>query len=235
MPATPSRRLGLHAPAGGDPADVPADVLRLRDQLDAVVLGYGQGRLDARPAAGVEGRQYYATDSATLYYDTGGGWVPYAWQPGDIRFSAAVSAPPVGWLLAEGQDVSEAEYGPLFRAIGHQYRYGVPVPPGRFFLPRAVGRALIGTGLSTDPTLREIVLGQRGGEVMHALTVDEMPEHTHDVTFYYTAPNMAQQAGSPTGYASAAGVATRTSTTAGGNVPHNNMQPYLALNTWIKF
>jgi hypothetical protein len=74
MPADPSRRFGLHAPSGGDPADVPADVLRLRDQLDLVTLGYDQGDLSARPSAGVEGRMYYATDRDVAYYDTGSRW-----------------------------------------------------------------------------------------------------------------------------------------------------------------
>ncbi|MDW5597649.1 hypothetical protein VSS74_25080 [Conexibacter stalactiti] len=74
MPATPSPRLNLHAPSGGDPADVPADIKRLRDQLDAVVLGYDQGDLTARPLPGVEGRMYYATDRDLAYYDTGSRW-----------------------------------------------------------------------------------------------------------------------------------------------------------------
>ncbi|MDW5597650.1 tail fiber protein [Conexibacter stalactiti] len=231
MPATPSHRLNLHAPTGGDPADVPADIARLRDQLDDVVLGYGQGRLRDRPAAGVEGRQFYATDTATLYHDFGGGWVPYAWQPGDMRFSAAGSTPPSGWLLTEGQELYQDDYSPLFNAIGHVYSYGVTPGLGRFMLPRAVGRALIGTGVSTDPTLREIVLGQRGGEVMHALTVDEMPAHAHYFTkgIQYTSVPV----GGPDSF-NIPGIGFGATQSAGGNVPHNNMQPYLALNAWIK-
>jgi hypothetical protein len=79
MPETPSTRLRLHSPSSGDVADVPADFKRLRDQIDAGVIGYsGQGLMSMRPAAGAAGRLYYATDTETVYYDRGGTWAHLA-------------------------------------------------------------------------------------------------------------------------------------------------------------
>src|SRR5690348_17327703 len=98
MAGTPSRRLGLHAPSGGDPAAIPADLLRLRDQLDELLLAYDQGVLSSRPAPGTEGRVYFATNDGAFSYDTGTGWAPVAWLPGMLQWTAANIDPPPGWL-----------------------------------------------------------------------------------------------------------------------------------------
>ncbi|MDO8209282.1 hypothetical protein [Conexibacter sp. CPCC 206217] len=99
MPVSPSTRLGLHAPSGGDPADVPRDILRLRDQLDAFSLGYGQGRLSDRPTTHLRGRTFYATDIATLYYDDGSVWHEVGAEAGSARIVGGVGqpAPANGW------------------------------------------------------------------------------------------------------------------------------------------
>lgn len=53
-----------------------------RGQMDAAFLAleqnvalFGQGVFSARPAAGTSGRFFYATDTASMYYDTGSAWV----------------------------------------------------------------------------------------------------------------------------------------------------------------
>ncbi|MDW5597651.1 tail fiber protein [Conexibacter stalactiti] len=236
MPATPSRRLGLHAPSGGDPADVPADVRRLRDQLDESVLTYAQGTLAARPASasGKEGRQYYATDKGTLFYDTGFGWVPYAWQPGDIRWTAA-PGPFLGWAKCEARTVLDRElYEALFNAIRTTYGAGDGVRT--FNVPDLSGRAAIGAGSGTGLTTR--APGSRGGAENHTLTLNEIPWHNHGINDgllgFGPAPHDASVE------AGAGGTQNFDfdyiyPAPAGGGATHNNMPPYVALHAWIKF
>lgn len=75
MAVTLSPRLGITRwSAGADPlsrAQLDADhaALDLLTALDA------QGTLAARPAAGIRGRYYYATDTGILSRDTGAAWV----------------------------------------------------------------------------------------------------------------------------------------------------------------
>lgn len=101
-------RLRLPFPEGSDGPDgpdVPYWMQRLAVQLDNVVLGYDQGVIGSRPAAGVEGRLYWSTDEAGLSYDTGAAWVEltgsseliYVGRGGGPTFNAAWSAgnPPV--------------------------------------------------------------------------------------------------------------------------------------------
>lgn len=88
MPATPTPRLKLPLPAEADPADVPADLLKLANALDAGTGGIGagvavdgQGTFSSRPVAATPGRYFYATDAQTLYRDTGTAWVPVGGLP----------------------------------------------------------------------------------------------------------------------------------------------------------
>jgi hypothetical protein len=75
MPAT-TNRLALTYPVPADANNVPADLKRIADALDLVVITYAQGTLSTRPAAGTAGRLYTATDSTpnVIYYDTGSVW-----------------------------------------------------------------------------------------------------------------------------------------------------------------
>lgn len=85
--------------------------------------------------------------------------------------------------------------------------------------------------------------GTTGGEAEHRLTVEEMPAHYHAAnnggTFYTTKGNAwAELNGIASGEAfndsGATGGVRREDVTAysGGNQPHNNMPPYLAVNVW---
>ena len=126
---------------------------------------------------------------------------------------------------------------------------------------------------STDPSelfggtwqmLRDVFLmaagdsypaGSTGGEAEHALTVDEMPNHTHMIRL-----GSANQSGGylPNGskftscvmnnYGSGSGAVngaicdmagqevsiTTINTDTGGSQPHNNLPPYLAVYTWVR-
>src|SRR6185503_17406522 len=168
--AATTRRLSLHKPTGGDAADVPADVGRLAGQLDDLLLGYDQGPLASRPAAGTEGRLYYATDDGQLFYDTGSGWTPAANQPGDVIWTARSESSRLGWLPCDGTAVSRTTYAALFSAIGTANGAG----DGRttFNVPDLRGRATIGSGSGSGLTSR--ALGAQVGAETHQLLSGEI-------------------------------------------------------------
>jgi hypothetical protein len=96
----------------------------------------------------------------------------------------------------------------------------------------ADGRVLVGAGTSD----REFPAGETGGSSTHALTVAEMPSHSHTGR---TAPDYG---GSPDGGRDTNGNSAymywRHGTTSysvgssGGGGEHNNLQPYIAVHMW---
>jgi hypothetical protein len=74
MPTTTSR-LALPAPTGTEAADGPAAFNALNAVLDPKTVVFAKGTTAARPAAGVDGRFYYNTDTKRLEYDNGTAWV----------------------------------------------------------------------------------------------------------------------------------------------------------------
>ncbi|MCP9769230.1 phage tail protein [Lacihabitans sp. LS3-19] len=145
---------------------------------------------------------------------------------------------PRGWAYCDGQLLSIASNQALFSILGTTYG-----GDGRttFALPDLRGRAPIAPG--TGPGLTNHQLGQRGGTETNTLNVTNLPAHTHSMN----ASNDTASSGSPA--SNSLGTAARggtvlpyapgaanqvamgsTTGSAGGNIPFNNMQPYLALN-----
>jgi microcystin-dependent protein len=135
---------------------------------------------------------------------------------------------PKGWALCNGQLLPINQNQALFALLGTRFggngqtNFGLPNLQGK--VPTHVG-----------PTM---TLGQTGGEQSHTVTMNEMPTHTHVAN----AAGVAGTSGLPLGnlpgpYANGyappsalAPLAPATVTTVGGSQPHQNMQPYLALN-----
>ncbi len=145
---------------------------------------------------------------------------------------------PRGWAQCNGQLLSIQQNQALFSVIGIAYG-----GDGRstFGLPNLQARVPLGF-------TNAYILGSAGGEATHALTVGEMPPHSHPVACLGAPGGASVAAGSFwAGTKSAGGLPfdklyTDTPTTtlaadalanAGGGVGHENLQPYLVLNFCI--
>ncbi|MEN6620092.1 MAG: hypothetical protein ABFD50_00875 [Smithella sp.] len=98
--------------------------------------------------------------------------------------------------------------------------------------PDLRGRTLIGTGAWTDTYgTVNYSLGNLGGERMHRLTITEMPSHNHDLNGAWAIYGF-YKGGGPGHTGNPYGLATQYTGYAGGDQPHNVMQPYMAVH-WI--
>jgi microcystin-dependent protein len=154
---------------------------------------------------------------------------------------------PQGWALCQGQLLAIAQNTALFSLLGTNFGGNGTT---NFALPDLRSRAPIGFG--QGPGLSAYVMGQVGGQETVSITAPTYPTHSHALfaaasTASGNTPgglieaegqsasrggsvNLALYSGSGTGTT----LATAALTTAvGGNQPHNNLQPYLALNFCI--
>ena len=154
---------------------------------------------------------------------------------------------PQGWALCQGQVMSISQYTALFSLIGTYYGGNGQTT---FALPDLRSRAPIGFG--QGPGLSNYAIGGTGGQETVSINTSSYPTHTHGLL----AGASAATANTPGGSIEAEGQtggrggavnlalysASGTRTTlapaaltaaAGGGQPHNNLQPYLALNFCI--
>jgi microcystin-dependent protein len=142
--------------------------------------------------------------------------------------------PPKGWAECNGQLLPINQNQALFSLLGTTYGGNGQT---NFALPNLQGRVPVHAG-------QDFALGQAGGEPAHTLTGNEMPQHTHTLAGSTSAtggsasPNNAYLGGGDNVYAAAnAGTTTPLTaasiTSVGGGQPHQNMQPFLALNFCI--
>lgn len=156
-----------------------------------------------------------------------GGSVPVATI---LPFAGSVA--PEGFMICDGAELLAADYADLFTAIGTTY--GVGQAAGSFKLPDLRGRAPIGAGQGDGLTDR--VIGTVGGEETHQLSIDEMPYHEHAwENSFYSLVRVSGSGGESIGSGSEEYSNLRsTGSFQGGDQPHNNMQPFLAVNYIIK-
>ncbi|MFG6430834.1 phage tail protein [Roseateles sp. LYH14W] len=142
---------------------------------------------------------------------------------------------PRRWAFCHGQLLPINQNQALFSLLGTSFGGDGRV---NFALPDLRGRAPLHAGLSTT-------LGERGGQEAVTLSAGELPAHTHTLAATNdlanaSVPGGAVPAAKPRGginrYAPAGGGAAVMGSSslapAGGNQPHSNMQPYLAMN-WV--
>jgi microcystin-dependent protein len=258
MAGTPTPRLSLPVPAEDDPADVPADLSKLAVALDSGGSGSvtggvafdNQGVLSSRPAPGVRGRYYFATDLGVLYRDDGTAWTAFVsgvYYPGDYKHSRQPAdhgdngGGGFEWLLVgSARSVSKTLYPNLWAILGSPAVDG----SGNFALPVAAGRALVATGAATGVTTR--TSGTIAGAETVTLTAAQIPAHAHPVDDPGHAHLYDVLASGGTGTAGGTGqhgavIATANATTGltvknntGGGGSHPNVPPLLAENLFIK-
>ena len=154
---------------------------------------------------------------------------------------------PLGWALCEGQVLPINQYTALFSLLGINFGGNGTT---NFQLPDLRSRAPIGFG--QGPGLSNYTIGETGGAETVTINAASYPVHSHPLFAGASAASSnapgglieaeGQSAGrggavnlalySATGAAATLAPAALTSA-AGGNQPHNNIQPYLALNFCI--
>ncbi|UTA68945.1 phage tail protein [Emticicia sp. 21SJ11W-3] len=157
---------------------------------------------------------------------------------GVIKPFAGVTFVPVGWHLCDGTQLPISGNEALFAIIG--YTYGGDGKT-KFALPNLQGRAVVGPGQGQGLTNR--TLGQIGGAENVAITESTFPAHTH-TSF---ALNVDADSSNPSDLFLTKTLVDRyciqegsdmevkmgndiISTAPGGNLPHNNMPPFMAIN-----
>lgn len=151
--------------------------------------------------------------------------------------------PPRGWAFCNGATLAIQQNTALFSLLGTQYGGNGTTT---FMLPNFANRAACNQGQAPGLTQRDI--GEAFGDASVSLTWQEMPAHNHGLNLYNQG-DASKRAGMPT-----AGVALSVPTgstpfasgaqpnapfspaacgPAGGSQPHENRQPYLAVNFCI--
>lgn len=152
---------------------------------------------------------------------------------GEIRMFGGNFAPK-GWALCNGQLLSIAQNSALFSILGTTYG-GDGI--NTFALPDLRGRTPMNWGQGPGLTAR--VIGEQSGQESVTLLTTQMPTHNHLVATNSSESTSGRPANGFLGTSGAAlyDAASDGSTlnvnaisSAGGNQPHSNMQPYLAVS-----
>lgn len=144
---------------------------------------------------------------------------------------------PKGWAFCDGQIIPLSQNTALFSLLGTTYGGD---GKSNFALPNLQGSAPMHPGQGQGLSLHD--LGETGGSETVSLLESEIPSHTH--TLNASAGDATEQGPGNQLFANGIGVgafATPGGLTqlaqvvapAGGDQPHNNMQPYLTLNFCI--
>ena len=149
---------------------------------------------------------------------------------GEIRMFAGNFAP-AGWNFCDGSKLSISDYDTLFNLIGTTYGGDGQTD---FQVPDLRGRVPVHQG-------NGFTIAQQGGVEQVTLTTQQIPQHNHNLMATSVGGNKATPVGSilansqgtilpyiqesPDNNLNAGALSP-----AGGSQPHDNLQPYLAIN-----
>ena len=156
---------------------------------------------------------------------------------------------PAGWVQCNGQALLIQQNAALYSLLGKTFGGDATT----FNVPDLRGAVAVGQGAGAGLSVR--TMGSKGGETAHALTLTEIPTHTHSLNAVNTANSNVAVPGGSTVLTQTTGTdGTGASATyniyaadnapnqallttaiapAGGGIAHNNMMPSLALNFCI--
>ena len=161
---------------------------------------------------------------------------------GEIRPWACNFAP-VGWAFCAGQTLSIQQNTALFSLLGTTYGGN---GTSTFQLPDLQGRVPMKFG--TDPTGTNYAIGEEAGTETITISSTQMPVHTHTFSGSSSALTrsgiadgaaLGTSSGGAFFYGPSSGGSTTTinvgtvSLYSGGNQPHTNLEPFLAINWCI--
>jgi microcystin-dependent protein len=147
---------------------------------------------------------------------------------------------PTGWAFCDGQLLPLSQNTALFSLLGTTYGGD---GKSTFALPNMQGNAPMHPGQGPGLSLHD--LGETGGEQTVTLLETEIPSHSHSVGAQNIAlGGVATPAGNTLNRPASGNLYNLASPSpvamspqailaAGGNGPHNNLQPYLTLNFCI--
>jgi microcystin-dependent protein len=154
---------------------------------------------------------------------------------GEVKIFAGNFAPR-GWAFCDGQLMAISSNDTLFSIIGTTYG-----GDGRssFGLPDLRGRIPIGPRVG--PGLSNYTLGKKGGFETVSLTTDQIPAHNHRIKAVTTGGTsttptdhlLADSAAFDNEFSNATANTNMSEsmvTNTGRNLPHENRQPFLAIN-----
>ena len=133
------------------------------------------------------------------------------------QISSFLGSLPAGWLALDGGTYDEADYPELWSVLDAQFK---DEPSSTFALPDLGGLVIVAAGDG-------FVVGDAGGLGSVALSVAEMPAHTHNYQQVLIDLDV-KSVGVPDPMGARFGTLIPTSST-GGDGSHENMQPYFTV------
>jgi len=146
---------------------------------------------------------------------------------------------PTGWAFCDGQILPLSQNTALFSLLGTTYGGD---GKSNFALPNMQGNVPMHPGQGPGLSLHD--LGETGGSDTVTLLDSEMPSHAHTMMAFASPGNrltpvgnaISRENGATTfvpGNPATVAMSDQAIAPAGGDQPHNNMQPYLTLNFCI--